>query len=413
MVRSIIMNKKWQKVIFIICSMIYTCYGLIAFTMFKKWPGYENVNLFFNTYAYRPFQFLAIIAILDRFIQFKEKYNYGMIKAIPLFIINHIILIVIFVFCLINYNIMLNQESILRITTLQFIFYYLLAASQYDFSEYLPYLLIASVAFMCVTLVCFRHGLLIDVLYDRGGGVIGHSLGYIWPLTFYAHFLIIVLMYLTLRKEKFSLIELIAIGAGNYYLGKVTTAKTGTILVYLAILLAYALHFEGICRLFDRCLSLVYAWLFVAPIGSLLSSIFYPNSSLLQKVNGHLNHRLEMQYNALQKYGFQPFGQSIRWKSFGAKNVVKPGTYNFVDNAFMKVSFDYGYSYVVMLVAGFVYAIHHFYEKENETAIMCIAVLFLFGIFQTQFLLIGINPFLLSISGAMMLGIDDIRDFFR
>lgn len=415
MLKSIIMNKKWQKAVFIAFSMFYTMYSLLAFTMFKKLPWYKPLRQYGNEHFYHFFAILGVVILIRKFFEYYEnvQFHYNIVESVLVFLYEHVLLVIIGLAFYVDYLMMLQNNAGTKTLDVPFLFFYLLCAADFDFEEYLPFVLLASAAFMALTIGCHLSGILPDIVYDRGGGQIGHSLGYIWPLTMHAHFLFIVLLYLAWRKERFSIIEFIILSAANVYLTFYTTAKTGAIIVELALIGALLLHFEKPRELFKRVIGLAYAWLIASPAISFLTGILYqPASQIWVTINAKLNNRPLMQYNALKKYQLSFFGQKIRWKSFGNNHKVTEKQYNFVDNSFMKYSYDYGLLLLVLFIPGFIYATYRFFKKNNYTAIWCIAMIFMFGLFQHQALLITMNPFILSFSSLFMISISDLKKRF-
>lgn len=415
MVYNIITNKKWQKVVFIIASMGYVVLALLAYTSFKRLSWYQDVRTFLDQTYYHVFQILAIIVILREGIKYYEEHDNTILETIPIFVFEHFLLALIFIFFIIDYHQLVGAQAMRRAYSLRALFYILLAGSQYDYEEYLPWLSVASLGMMVACIVCAKQGMIPDVLYKRSATSVGHSLGYVWPLTFHAHFLILVLLYLILRREHFTIWEMIILLAANTYIGMITTAKTAMILAYLVVILAYALHFDQIREHIGNIVKWGYAFILGIPLLSMLCSVIYNNSFVIwTKLDSILNNRLHLQHNAFKQYGFSFFGRDITWVSFGtsAKN-IKESDYNYVDNAFLKTGYDYGLGLLLFFVVGFAYSIRLFMKKENYTGVLCIVVLFLLGILQHQPLEIMFNPLIFTFAPLFLISKTDIVNYIE
>jgi hypothetical protein len=304
----------------------------------------------------------------------------------------------------------MGVHAVKRAYTLRMLFYILLAGSQYDYEEYLPWLSVASALMMVACIICAKQGIITDVLYKRTTNVVGHSLGYIWPLTFHAHFLILVLLYLTLRREHYTVWEMLIVLALNTYIGMLTTAKMAMLLVYFVAIAAYILHFEGVREKLSEGVKWGYAVIIGIPALSMLCSVIYNgNIWIWVKLDHFLNNRLHLQHNAFRQHGFAFLGRNIKWISFGMNNKsIKESDYNYVDNAFLKTGYDYGLGLLLFFIIGFAYSVHTFIKKENYTGVLCIIVLFLLGFTQHQPLEITINPLILTFAPLFLVSKSDL-----
>lgn len=410
MVYNVITNKKWQKVAFIIASMGYVIMAILAFTSFKRLSWYQDVRTFLDQTYYHVFQILGIIVILRAGIQYYEDHDNTILETIPIFVFEHFLLAFIFIFFIIDFNTLMGVGALRRAYTLRALFYILLAGSQYDYEEYLPWLSLASLAMMVACIVCSKQGMITDVLYKRSAVSIGHSLGYVWPLTFHAHFLILVLLYLVIRREHFTIWEMLILLAANTYIGLLTTAKTAMILAYVVVILAYVLHFDPVREKLSALFQWAYAFVIGIPVISMLCSIIYNgNLGVWTFLDRVLNNRLRLQHNAFRQYGFAFLGRNVKWVSFGTNaKSIKESDYNYVDNTFLKTGYDYGLGLLLFFVAGFAYSIHTFIKKENYTGVLCIVVLFLLGILQHQPFEITFNPLIFTFAPLFLVTKSDI-----
>lgn len=411
MLYKIIVNKKWQKVVFIVAGMIYIAYAFIAFTTFKKLDWYQAIKPAMDENYYHVFQILSVFVVLRAFLLYKEEHDdYSFFEVLMTFISEHALLAVIFVFMIIDFRVVYGARAISRAYTLRLCFYFLLAASQYHYKEYLPFFTFASAACMVTTIVCQNLGIIENIAYHRTATDVGYSFGYVWPLTFQAHFVILVLLYLTLRREHITIFEIILFIAANTYTSSITTAKTGMILADLALVLAYILHFEKVREHLTYFSRVIYVEMVAIPVASVIVSLLYDSKIVFWRTfNRFLNNRLMLQHKAFGKHDLQFFGQNVVWHAFSMYGTGNKKKYNFVDNSFIKTAYDQGIGMVLILIGGFMYAVHQFAKEENCAGILSVGILFLLGIMQHQALLITINPLLLVISPMLLVGLSSFK----
>lgn len=400
---NLVLNKKWQKVLFIITAWIYIVFALINTTMLKHMTWYKQNKAVFNHHYYHVFQVICLLSFIRCFVEYiKEHDDQTILENLFLFVFDHAILALVFLLAIVNSQLMFQRGAENGGYYIITMFYLFMAASFYDFEDLLPYLLGVSGLFLIVTVGLYYCKVIPDVLYPRGGGTYGHSLGYIWPLDFYAHFLIIVLMYMIWRSDKMKWFEALIIAFINTYFMFVTTAKAGAMLVYLALVIWGLTKNEGFVNLISKIYNYVNGLLMILPGVSVIAALFYKNSGLWVKLNGLLNHRLEMQNQAYHKYGLTFFGNHTRWVGFGSGIKGKGKTYNFVDNAYLKCMYDYGLFTMIFYVGCLLIAGRHFFKKNNLFGALAIILLWLFGLSQHQIFTVAINPLLLVASGFLM-----------
>lgn len=404
--------KRIHKVFLIIGLILFSVYAVSTNTMIKNLSWYvsykENVTgglLIF-------FQILAASALIYQFGKEWRETHYALIKEIPLFLFDHLLLIAVAVFYYWNITKMQNAGAMNNVMILSQMFYLFIAVSIYDFHEYLPWLLGTHIAMMGLTVVLFLLHILPDVTYVRSSSMMGHSCGYIWPLDFGAHLLMIVLLYIIYRHDSFTLWEFIIINIGNFFMMKVTTAKTDTIMIFAASLGAFLLSTEMGHRIIGKVLKLSYLEMICAPLVTLYFAVFYqPGQATWEKLNAVFNHRFQLQHQAISRYGLHVRGTYVKWRGFGSGKKPSLSKYNFVDNAYLKSMIDFGYGYTILFIAGCLYGVHYFFEEENYSGVLAFAILFLFGFLQHQLAYLTMNPLLFVISGAMLIRMSDVYSF--
>ena len=217
--------------------------------------------------------------------------------------------------------------------------------------------------------------------------ILRHSLGFYYPTITIAFYLMIVLMYVYLRKNKITIYEIIILQTLNVFLYKYTDGRTSFILA--TIILVFVLlkkisiintilknnifkYILKICCYILPVLSLTFILLMVYLYGI--------NNSFSYRLDDILSNRIELSYEALKEYKITLFGQQIQWKGWGGigydENInLKGYTYNFVDNSYVRLILDCGVIFTVLVIVGYTSILIKNYKSSNYWNILIIFVI--------------------------------------
>ena len=84
---------------------------------------------------------------------------------------------------------------------------------------------------------------------------------------------------------------------------------------------------------------------------SLFGQYYYrAENGFMAKLNQVLNGRLQFGYNAIHQYGIALLGKYIKWVGQGTLKAKPDSVYNYVDNALLQLTINYGVIFMILLV---------------------------------------------------------------
>ena len=240
-----------------------------------------------------------------------------------------------------------------------------------------------------------------DWIYLREDGNIRHALGYDWPGNTAKAFFLIVLMYFykhnKVKNEDIALLFICTI-----LLFCLTDARTDCLLCIVVVLALWALTNTNLfsrdySRKVWRIINAVVPWALTA-VFVLFCVLYSKNSSIAQRLDILLSSRLQLTVNAWKKYGLTLFGQQINWKGWGGVGYIistEEYVYDFVDNAYMQMMFDYGVLFLIAFLISASLTILEATYKHNNKLIFVLILLFIWASIEPSILELGQNVFLI------------------
>lgn len=214
-------------------------------------------------------------------------------------------------------------------------------------------------AWLIPTIIAFSFLVTLAVLekipnwtYERNEFKLRYSLGYSYPTPTASFFMFIVLAYIYLKKTNITFLELLLMSIAATLVYALTDSRTGWILTMLIIV--GALIFKLLKNKIDiskflnkkSIIFIVCLIPLVCILISLLLTYLYaqkvPFAISLNKV---LSGRLKLQLQAFNNYSQSLFGQNIKWSGWGGYGYIvstENFVYNYVDNSWIRMIFDYG-----------------------------------------------------------------------
>ena len=143
-------------------------------------------------------------------------------------------------------------------------------------------------------------------------------------------------------------------------------------------------------------------------------AFIYKNDNKIHRIiNDKLSNRVVLSTEALEEYGIPLFGKKIEWYGNGGVGYVvkEVKNYNFIDNAYLRIMFDYGIIFLTILIIVYMANIEKYYEKGKYCEIFVIMLFLLWGITEPNLLEVDKNIFLVALFNDVLL-ISSV-DFFR
>ena len=339
----------------------------------------------------------AGVSILHRFLQERDP-GEGLLKQVMMFPFRHLAMTIpaaAFFICIFTSK-----------NTYQFkLFLFLIAMSDTDLDHHFKGLFIINVLFMIWIIWWTKQGLIRDIIAYRHDDSLRHSLGYIFPLDCHGHLLSIILMYMYLRKEKFTWYDMLAVNAVNYIFFRLTDARTDMIVIVLSSLTLCAVNKIGQEKFSG------YIWSVLEAAGTLLMGIcpfiltwmYNPEIPWMNKLNIILSGRLELQKKVALEEGFSLFGKPIEWTGWGGYDGTDKPDYNYVDCSFMRDTFDRGISFEVIFLTGCTFLYFFLNRKKDVTGAIVMFFFLLSALVEDHIIMINFFPVMFLFSGIVML----------
>lgn len=282
-------------------------------------------------------------------------------------------------------------------------------------------------AWLIPTVILFVLSIALSVLdkipnwtYERSENQLRYSLGFGYATVPSTVFAFITLTYVYLRKSKISYFELSMLTVIAFLLYALTDTRTGLLLT-LAIIVAV-----GIFKLVGNKMNianflhkrLVAIILSLIPLACLLVSLlltylYAEGYSFAISLDKMLSGRLQLQAEAFSKYSQTLFGQHIPWNGWGGYGYTVPTegfVYNFIDNSWIRMVFDYGIVSTIFYVIIFSLSFY-FIARQKESWLLFVSLIFILDTLIEPFLFS--NRTFCSILMIIIVFNKDIKIFFK
>lgn len=201
-----------------------------------------------------------------------------------------------------------------------------------------------------------------------------YALGYTY-CTYPSHLLFFsTLLYICIR-ERIRVWEALGLTAVNYGMYLLTDTRTDLALAGVIIWLACLwCRRRGEVRrnvLSIVCIQCSFA---LACVGSILAQYFYDGSNaLMTRLNLVLNGRLSLGHDAIEAYGVDLLGEYVRWVGQGTLKANPDSIYNYVDNAFLQLTINYGLLFMLLLCV--LFCVCFGWAMRSGERALCLALL--------------------------------------
>lgn len=267
--------------------------------------------------------------------------------------------------------------------------------------RYLRWYMYVSSAMVLLTLFLYFIGVYSYDAYNDAG-VSRLYLGFTYTTYLPNYFFHILLVYITLKKHSITLLETIMILIMNEVI-KFWTNTAGA--YYEIILLIVVLWIQKLApKLFKKKIILVaeICGMPLLAISSIYLAYNYDASNTFYvMLDSLLSSRLRLGHMAINRYGFNLFGNVIEWVT-GRYGIERTEAYFYVDASYLNIALRFGVVLLILIVLGFILLGRKAYQEEKT--MLCIALIFLaiHSWSDPQLFDIKYNPFLIMIGTALL-----------
>ena len=282
----------------------------------------------------------------------------------------------------------------------------LTALRKLDFDRLIKIALkIFSVAF-CTTVGFTLLKIIPNWEFSRGT-LTRYSLGFDYAATGVSVYLVTIMMYFYIRKNKATYMELIVLELINLFVYRYTDGRLGFVLITAILFIQLLSKFEFIRNIFNSNLTQKLLKIICHTLPIILFILFhllvvmYANNNVIaNKVNRKLSNRVKLTYQAYRNYDIKLFGDDIKWYSwagYGYLGVEEDFTYNLVDSAYSRIIFDYGLIFSALLILGYREILIKHYNDKNYWLLFVILFVLIWSFLEPIILNLGRNMFVLAL----------------
>lgn len=192
-----------------------------------------------------------------------------------------------------------------------------------------------------------------------------YALGFDFVTTGANFWMYLVLAYICYRGKKITWMEAAILETITYVFFAFTDTKNAFAITTLTIVMALILKIWN--EQFGRKIFSFFIK-YITLIGTLLIStlvFFFDKSTFVSEtINGLLTNRVQLSYDAVQKYGIRLFGQAINWVGGAIYFEKEYVDYNYVDSSYMQILLSYGIVLLTVIIVGY-YLLGRMIVKEK------------------------------------------------
>lgn len=235
-----------------------------------------------------------------------------------------------------------------------------------------------------------------------------YALGFIYATDAIGTYLVIILMYFYIRNSKATYIELIILETINIFIFEYTNGRASFLLISMILIIQLLCK----CKFMDKFLNTPFVQKILKLVCYTLPTLLFItfhilicmyaiNNNLANKVNKALSDRVKYTYQAYRNYDVNLFGSDIDWKGYGGYGYtnldeIEEFEYNFVDNSYAVIVFNYGIIFATIVLIGYTYILIINYEKKNYNLIFTIFFVLIWSFIEQYIIEIGKNVFVLA-----------------
>lgn len=264
--------------------------------------------------------------------------------------------------------------------------------------------LVIETAMLLLTIAAAGTGLIENELWAlEGNQRFRYALGYTY-CTYPSHILFFTTMLYLCVRERIRVVEALGLSLLNYGMYRLTDTRTDLLLAVPIIWIAclWCRKKGTVKKNIVSNVCVQYSFI-IAYIVSLFGQYYYQcENSIFARLNQFLNGRLQFGYEAIHKYGIALFGRYVKWVGQGTLK-AKPGSvYDYVDNAFLQLTINYGLIFMIMLAVLFCIAAG--WAMQNGKRALCLALIGALGfaVINAELCVITFNTILIALSRSFL-----------
>lgn len=207
----------------------------------------------------------------------------------------------------------------------------------------------------------------------------GYGLGYQHPNNLAQAFLVLCLLYLSIKKSHLNSINYFIILFLDLIIYKITGAKTECVLLILACLGLYCIRFYNYKAILLKfvpiyLMTAIFLWVFI-PFEYVNANGFLKNIAYF--FNGLLNGRFSNASMLFEVNKLTLFGKIVNLDIL--KNIYG---YNVVDNGYVFMLFNYGLIGFIAVIFWYIYAVNSLAKKEMYNYVVIIGIFLTLGLME-------------------------------
>ena len=356
-----------RELIFLIAWAIFTCTIIVGVTFLKYQPGYAPIETITKLIRFLSYG-MAIVLILQHF------YKRSMIVQI------------IIAAAIVMISTLMSKDTVMIWCIL-----FIVAAIGVDADRICMISFLTRCVMIFGTMALSKMGIIQDYIFSATTRA-RHGLGFDWATTGPILFFFLTLLYIYLRREQLSLLELVFIEVGHLYFYKQTDTRMTFYLGTLSVMIfAVSVLVKEKWRLTKKLGYLVcFAPIFVGILAILLHVLYNSNNGLWAKLNNVMSGRLLLGYNAYHTFGLTLFGQEITWVGFG---IDESGIgYNYVDCSYLQYMLEFGVIFIAFVLAIYTLIIYRAVKHEEYYLVWICLITLVFSVTEPWLFNFTFNP---------------------
>lgn len=365
-----------KELIFLLAWAIFTCTVIVGVTFLKFQSGYAPIETIVKLIRFLSYG-MCIVVILQHFYSRNMIVNIAVAAAVVLI------------------SVLMSRETVMIWCIL-----FIVAAIGVDIDKICIVSVIFRIIMIFGTIALTRFGVIEDYIFSATTRA-RHGLGFDWATTGPILFFLLTLVYIYLRRENLSLIELLIIEVGHFFFYKLTDTRMTFYLGTLSI------------AIFVCCVLLKGKWYFTRRVGYLvcfvpalvgifavlLHVLYNENNAIWAKINGIMSGRLKLGYDAFHTYGLTLFGQEIEWVGFG---IDESGIgYNYVDCSYLQYLLEYGIVFLIFVLAVYTVIIYRAVKHNDYYLVWICFITLVFSITEPYLFNFTFNPIPILVFSSM------------
>lgn len=293
---------------------------------------------------------------------------------------------------------LITKNMLLPIT----LFFFMVSVNNVPFKRIVFVCMMLLMTYMLIVHAAYLIGFLEGNDDIRIDGKIRYAIGYNF-VTFASNFVFhILVMYLFIREEAVTWLELMLWTAIVYGVYRYTDTKsaflfsliTVFVMVIAKLLVKRGWQFKRLSQIIIK-----YSVLISALLAFVMTISYSSNNAILVKLNTLLTERLRLGKFALEFFNIRFFGSPTEWIFLGDPGQWINGVwvdYLYADSSFINMLINYGVFMLLFVIVGF-YLLGRKQLFQSPYFAISILIIAVHSMFDPQFLELLYNPFILSL----------------